>query len=159
MKRIDLVFAASSAHSSWFVGAWRAGGQTGSASGVPAEYLYFSSDPDAAPAVRVPARHHTVAEIVERFSRDPKRRRAIEQGRRWLAKVLSKDEGKTVRTLRLGKGWSHERLASELGTSVYHVVAIERGKAELSLDTCRRLCSALDVDMNALDAALHRRGA
>jgi transcriptional regulator with XRE-family HTH domain len=59
--------------------------------------------------------------------------------------------------LRLRKGWSQARLAAEIGTSQPHVARIERGTENLAIGTCRKLCAALDIDLNTLDRALRRQ--
>jgi len=81
----------------------------------------------------------------------------LEEGRRWVARTFYGEEGDTVRTLRLRKGWSQTRLAEALGTSQSHVARIERGTENLTIETCRKLGMVLDVDMNTLDAMLRRQ--
>lgn len=137
----------------------RAGGDiaTATVSNAAPEILVFDVGEGEPQGERVPSRHRSVSDIVERWNRDADRRQSLVQGRRWVAKSFLADEGDTVRTLRLRRGWSQSQLASELGTSQSHVARIERGTENLSLDTCRRLCSALGVDMNALDLALRRQ--
>jgi transcriptional regulator with XRE-family HTH domain len=61
--------------------------------------------------------------------------------------------------LRLRKGWSRTRLAEALRTSQSHVARIERGTENLTIETCRKLAKALDIDLNALDLALRRQEA
>jgi transcriptional regulator with XRE-family HTH domain len=70
---------------------------------------------------------------------------------------LHGEGGDTVKTLRLRRGWSQTQLAEAIGSSQSHVARIERGRENLSIQTCRRLCEALGVDMNTLDAALRRQ--
>lgn len=104
-----------------------------------------------------PAQHTTVDALVEKWSRDPARRAALEDARRWAADAVYGDEGVSVRTLRLTKGFSQSRLAEMIGTSQPHIARIERGTENLMIETCRRLAAALDVDMNTLDQALRRQ--
>lgn len=73
------------------------------------------------------------------------------------AKVDYGEDGDTVRTLRLRKGWSQARLAAELGTSQSHIARIERGTENLTIETCRKLSRALRIDLNTLDRALKRQ--
>lgn len=121
------------------------------------EPLVFEFGEPVGPVAPSPPRFKPVADIVERWNQDPKRRQSLEDARRWFAKTALSDEGDTVRTLRLHKGWSQAQLASHLGTSQSHVARIERGTENLALDTCRRLCDVLGVDMNSLDQALRRQ--
>ena len=64
-----------------------------------------------------------------------------------------------MRTLRLRKGWSQSRLAKALETSQSHVARIERGTENLTIETCRKISKALEIDMNTLDQALKRQEA
>lgn len=105
----------------------------------------------------IPARHTTIRDLVGQWEQDPNKRSMLEEGRRWVARTFYGEEGDTVRTLRLRKGWSQTRLAEALGTSQSHVARIERGTENLTIETCRKLGMVLDVDMNTLDAMLRRQ--
>lgn len=119
--------------------------------------VVFQFEHYALPKAEAPARHTSIDDLVGKWSQDEMRRAALEQARRWFADSFHGEEGDTVRTLRLRKGWSQAQLAAELGTSQPHVARIERGTENLTIDTCRRLCTALGIDMNTLDAALRRQ--
>lgn len=121
--------------------------------------VVFKFEDHAIPKVETPARHKSIGELVGKWSKDEKRRAAMEQARQWAADTFHAEDGDTVRTLRLRKGWSQTQLATELGTSQPHVARIERGTENLAIETCRRLCSVLGVDMNTLDQALRRQEA
>jgi transcriptional regulator with XRE-family HTH domain len=62
-----------------------------------------------------------------------------------------------VRALRLRRGWSQSQLAEAIKTSQSHIARIERGTENVTIQTCRRLCAALGIDMNTLDQALRRQ--
>ena len=79
---------------------------------------------------------------------------ALREGRQWIADSFYASDGDTLRTLRLKKGLSQSSLAKLLNTSQPHIARIERGNGGLLIETCRKLCEALDVDLNTLDAAL-----
>ena len=104
-----------------------------------------------------PLHHVAVGEMVAKWEKDDTRRREIEEARGWVAETFHADDGDTVRTLRLRKGWSQAQLAKALGTSQSHVARIERGTENLAIETCRRLCGVLGIDMNALDQSLRRQ--
>jgi transcriptional regulator with XRE-family HTH domain len=95
--------------------------------------------------------------LVSEWEKDDKRRAAIEDARRWAADTFHSEDGDTVRTLRLRRGWSQVRLAEELGTSQSHIARIERGTENLAIETCRKLAHALEIDLNTLDQALKRQ--
>ena len=104
-----------------------------------------------------PNNHTTIEDLVSTWEADPKRRDALIEARRWLATRSSEDGAQTIRTLRLKKGWSQARLASELGTSQPHIARIERGTENVTIDTCRRLSAALEIDLNNVDQALRNQ--
>lgn len=111
-----------------------------------------------APAqVPVPKDYLSADDLVREFAVDDDSRAALERGRRWVADAFFADDGDTVRTLRLRKGWSQSQLAKALGTSQSHVARIERGSENLYIGTCRKICSALAIDMNTLDQLLRRQ--
>jgi transcriptional regulator with XRE-family HTH domain len=61
---------------------------------------------------------------------------------------------RSIRGLRLARGWSQSSLANALKTSQSHVARIERGTENVTIETCRKLCQSLEIDMNALDLIL-----
>jgi len=81
----------------------------------------------------------------------------MEDARRWLADEFHGDDGITLRTLRMRKGLSQLQLATAIGTSQPHIARIEGGADNLNIDTCRRIASVLEVDMNSLDQALRQQ--
>lgn len=111
------------------------------------------------PLVRdpVPANYVAIDDLVSEFEGDVEARVALERGRRWVAETFYANDGETVRTLRLRKGWSQAQLADALATSQSHIARIERGTENLTISTCRRLCKALDIDMNTLDNSLQQQ--
>ncbi|MEN8167238.1 MAG: helix-turn-helix transcriptional regulator [Pseudomonadota bacterium] len=117
----------------------------------------FAFDHYSALQPKAPAKHTAIGDLVGQWDKDDMRREAMEEARRWAADTLHGDDGDSVRNMRLRKGWSQTRLAEELSTSQSHVARIERGTENLAIETCRKLCRALDIDMNALDQALKRQ--
>lgn len=104
--------------------------------------------------VVTPAKYTSIDDLVSEWSQDADMRKALEDARQWYAEQYHAEDGVTVRNMRLKKGWSQTQLAEALGSSQSHVARIERGTENVSIETCRKLCTALDIDMNALDAAL-----
>ena len=119
--------------------------------------VVFRFDDHTRSGETTPASHKPIGELLNRWSKDTDRRAAIERARSWVADTFHSEDGVTVRTLRLKKGWSQTQLAKELGTSQSHVARIERGTENIAIDTCRRLCVALGIDMNTLDGALRQQ--
>lgn len=112
-----------------------------------------------ASAPQTPAKHTEISDLIAQWEKDDRKRAALEDARRWIADAFYEEDGDTVRTLRLRKGWSQTRLAEELATSQPHVARIERGTENLAITTCRKLCDALEIDMNTLDLVLKRQEA
>ena len=117
----------------------------------------FAFEAYTAPRPSTPAKHTTIRELVSQWEKNEKRRVALEEGRQWVAETFYGEDGDTVRTLRLRKGWSQSRLAKALETSQSHVARIERGTENLTIETCRKISKALEIDMNTLDQALKRQ--
>ncbi|MBK8508949.1 MAG: helix-turn-helix transcriptional regulator [Candidatus Competibacteraceae bacterium] len=119
---------------------------------APDKIVSISDHPGFKPSSRTNGTN--IDDFVAELERDEKLKLALEEGRRWVADTFYADDGDTIRTLRLRKGWSQSRLAEAARTSQSHVARIERGRENLSLRTMRRLCEALEVNMDAFDAAL-----
>ncbi len=98
-----------------------------------------------------------MSDIAKTWVKDDSRRKAIEEARQWVGNTFHGEDGDTVRTLRLRKGWSQTQLAEAIGTSQSHVARIERGDQNLAIQTCRRLSDVLGIDMNTLDLALRQQ--
>ena len=105
------------------------------------------------------SRFSTIGDLVAEWEQDPAGRAELEAGRRWVADQFYSEDGETVRTLRLAKGWSQARLAELIATSQPHIARIERGTENLTIETCRKLAGALGIDLNRLDEALRRQEA
>lgn len=101
----------------------------------------------------------SIADFMAELEADADFRHDIQQARAWVADEFYAEDGDTVRTLRLRNGWSQAQLAEKLATSQPHIAKIERGKENLHISTCRKLCLAFGIDMNTLDAMLQRQEA
>lgn len=132
-------------------------GAVSEATSKASQCIVFMIDDHATRGVETPPNHVAVRDMVAKWEKDDKRRKAIEEARGWVADTFYAEDGDTVRTLRLRKGWSQVQLAKELGTSQSHVARIERGTENLAIETCRRLCGVLGIDMNTLDQSLRRQ--
>ena len=112
-------------------------------------YLVLAPEDDP-----VPEGYTTIDDIVADFERDPALREELLDARRWVADTVLAGQPVTLRTLRLRRGFSQAQLAEAIGTQQPHIARIERGQADLRLDTCRRIAHVLGVDLNTLDQAL-----
>ncbi len=132
-------------------------GAVAEATSKASQCVVFRFDDHATRGIETPPNHVAVGDMVAKWEKGDQRRAAIEEARGWVADTFYAEDGDTVRTLRLRKGWSQVQLAKELGTSQSHVARIERGTENLAIDTCRRLCRALGSDLNTLDQALRKQ--
>jgi transcriptional regulator with XRE-family HTH domain len=98
-----------------------------------------------------------MSDITKTWEKDESRRKAMEEARQWVGESFHGEDGDTVRTLRLRKGWSQTQLAEAIGSCQSHVARIERGDQNLAIQTCRRLSDVLGIDMNTLDRALRQQ--
>jgi len=129
-------------------------GDISEASGGAPVCKFYSFEQYSTPLPVVPAKHKTIGSRVSKFEQNEERRKAMEEARSWVADEFYSEDGDTVRTLRLRKGWSQSRLAEALSTSQPHIARIEKGTENLTIETCRKLCQALEIDFNTLDLAL-----
>ena len=134
-------------------------GAVAEATSKASQCVVFRFDDHTTPRVETPPNHVAVGDMVAKWEKDEQRGKAIKEARAWVADTFHAEDGDTVRTLRLRKGWSQIQLSKELGTSQSHVARIERGTENLVIETCRRLCGVLGIDMNTLDQALRRQEA
>jgi transcriptional regulator with XRE-family HTH domain len=58
--------------------------------------------------------------------------------------------GKTIRKVRISKGFSQMRLSELCGISESHIKKIESGKAHASLDVLVRICNTLEIPFEYL---------
>jgi DNA-binding XRE family transcriptional regulator len=103
----------------------------------------------------VPDNFVAIEALVKEREADPKRAAALAVARRELANEHREIEGNTVRSRRLELGYSQVKLAELVSTSQSHIARIERGTENVNISTCRKLCAALQIDMNTLDSLLH----
>ena len=105
----------------------------------------------------VPEGYTSIDAIAEEFERNEKGRAALKHSRKWVADQFYSENGITIKTLRLQKGWSQVDLATYLGTSQSHISRLEKGGEDLHFSTLKKLCSVLDQDMNTISAAIDRQ--
>ena len=63
------------------------------------------------------------------------------------ARAIRTRVARTIQRLRQQRGLSQERLAELAGKSTKHIGEIERGRANVKLDTLARIAAALAVDV------------
>ena len=105
-----------------------------------------------------PANYTTIDDLVAEHEQEGMGAELAE-GRRWVADTFYGEDGDTVRTLRLRKGWSLNQLAEESGIYKPYLECVERGSVNVTIDTCRKLAKALEIDLNTLDQVIQRQDA
>jgi transcriptional regulator with XRE-family HTH domain len=60
---------------------------------------------------------------------------------------IKKKFGQKVRILRLGKGWSQERLALNADLDRTYIPSIEKGERNVSITVIQKIADALKVDI------------
>lgn len=111
--------------------------------------------PGNAPAeAPIPPGYTTIDQVIAEFELDPAAREELKRGRQWVAETILAGHPQSLRVLRLRKGMSQAQLAEAIGTQQPHIARIERGQADVRLETCRRIAQVLGVDLNTLDQAL-----
>ena len=64
--------------------------------------------------------------------------------------------GKTIRRLRIARGWTQEELADRAGLHSTYIGGIERGERNVSLDNLIKIATALREHPSALFSGLPR---
>lgn len=67
------------------------------------------------------------------------------------------DEGETIKSIRLKKGWSQQRFAEMLKTTQAQVARIEKGNIDPQRSTCKRLREILEISSDYLDELMDRQ--
>lgn len=114
---------------------------------------------NAADSPQAPPDYQSLDNFISELEQDGTSADALADARRWVADSFYADDGATVRAMRLRNGWSQSQLAEAVETSQSHIARIERGTENVTIKTCRKLCAALGIDMNALNEALQRQEA
>lgn len=129
--------------------------RTGTARPVGTAVVVSLQQAEKAP--EMPEGCSTVDDLVAELFSDRAGVEALKVARTELAEDIEATEGMTFRSRRLALGLSQAKLAELVGTQQPHIARIERGTENLHISTCRRLCVALQVDMNVLDRLLERQ--
>ncbi|MBT4194779.1 MAG: helix-turn-helix transcriptional regulator [Gammaproteobacteria bacterium] len=104
-----------------------------------------------------PPGYKSINDIISNLEKDKSTKQSLEKARSWLADFCGDEL--TLKALRLKNGWSQVKLAEILSTSQSHIARIEKGTENISIDTCRRLCAAFNIDMNNLNKLLENQEA
>lgn len=106
----------------------------------------------------IPKNSLAIDDFVSQLEADPERKAALVAARGRLARKTTTDNDISIRALRLRAGLSQAGLAAAVGTSQPHIARLEAGSAEPTLETCRKLSRALQVDLNAIGNAFPNHG-
>lgn len=101
--------------------------------------LYRATEDD------IPAGHVTIDDFVAESEKDPQRRVALEEARKWIADSFYGDDG-SIRALRLRAGLSQAKLAVLATTTQPHIARIEMGSSDCQVGTLERIAHALGLD-------------
>ena len=125
---------------------------------------HTATEPKLCPVIEVrldegnwPNGYKSVDHLISESEKDPARKAAIEDARRWAANTFYSNE-KSLRAIRLNKGLSQTRLAALVGTTQAHIARIESGATDVQVGTLVRLAKALGTDdLTAIEAFLDIR--
>lgn len=154
MKQATQLPIASSKTTTIFKRVISPSGAIAQTSSVAESFELYKIDDYIAPLPGAPEKYSKIGDLVEKWELDDERHTALKEARGWIADTFNSQDGDTIRTIRLHKGLSQAQLALEIGTSQPHIYRIERGTENISIETCRKLCRALEIDMNSLNRAL-----
>lgn len=114
--------------------------------------VHLSVDSWSVDAVAAPA-SRAFGDYVKKVERSGRAEALAAARKRLAASVGVQNEKKTLRELRLSAGMSQAELAAAASTSQPRIARLEKGQEDPSLNTLRRLASALKVDMNTINDA------
>lgn len=106
-------------------------------------------------APAIPEGFTDIDDLAAEFDSDPSMRPLMEEARKGIAQRFYSDQ-RTLASLRLERGWSQARLASEVQTSQPHIARIESGEADARLATIARIALCLSVSVGELAEILNR---
>lgn len=113
-------------------------------------YLFQPKDPEP----RDIKKGRLFSDFAKNFSLGEDHEKTMSDARQWLGDELSRTcEHETLAVLRLKKGLSQEQLAKIIGTKQPNVARFEKGQSNPYLETIRKWCDALQIDMNTFDLA------
>lgn len=95
--------------------------------------------------------------LLDRISKDADLQSEMQSARTWIAEIVSDDDGDTIRSLRLKKGWSQQDLADRLSTTQAQVARIEKGNTDPLRSTCKKIREALGISAEKLDEIMERQ--
>jgi ribosome-binding protein aMBF1 (putative translation factor) len=105
--------------------------------------------------VKIPDNHSSFDELIQEWEQQDQKK--VKEARAWLVDAFYTEDGDTIKTIRLRKGWSQTQLADAIGSKQPHIVRIERGTENVVFHTMLKLCNVLEIDMNTLAKALCRQ--
>ncbi|MBL4833623.1 MAG: helix-turn-helix transcriptional regulator [Pseudomonas sp.] len=100
------------------------------------------------------AEHTDFDAFMAELEADPANAAHFQKADDWIAETFYGGDVESMRRLRERKGISQSVLAVRIGTSQPQIARIESGKFDPQLSTILKLTKALDVDANAVCAAL-----
>ncbi|WP_287026545.1 helix-turn-helix transcriptional regulator [Herbaspirillum sp.] len=100
------------------------------------------------------AEHTDFDAFMAELEADPANAEHFQKADNWIAETFYGGDAESMRRLRERKGISQSVLAGMVGTSQPQIARIESGKSDPQLSTILKLTKALDVDANAVCAAL-----
>lgn len=100
------------------------------------------------------AKGRPITQRIRDIEKDSEKKQALINARKWVGEAIYSHEAPTLKAFRLNLGLSQTDLALLINSSQSHVARIERGTENLHIETCRKLCTALKIDMNHLNELL-----
>lgn len=96
----------------------------------------------------------TLAELTE-YLYEEGYKNTIEKGRQDLGAFYEDLEGKSLKAMRLKRGFSQTELANAADVQQYQISRYETGQEYPNAKTMTKLCAALQIDPNTLFSLLH----
>jgi DNA-binding XRE family transcriptional regulator len=99
----------------------------------------------------------SASELMELWSDSEADQALVQDGRRWVADTLYRDQPATPRVYRLHRGLSQAQLATRAATSQPHIARIESGSEDIRLSTARKIADALEISLEQFEQAINEQ--
>jgi ribosome-binding protein aMBF1 (putative translation factor) len=129
-------------------------GSLAAGTATSARILTFEASLPPAPLA---SKNTAFAKLRARLEADAQTSEKLASARAWVAEKAYADEGETIKSLRLKKGWSQQVFAEKLMTTQAQVARIEKGNIDPQRSTCKRLREVLDISADYLEELMDRQ--
>lgn len=109
------------------------------------------------PPAPLSKKNSAFSKLLQRIENDSSLGAELAEARASIADEFYSDEGETIKSLRLKKGLSQQKLSELLGTTQAQVARLEKGNIDPHRSTCKRLRQVLNISAEKLEEIMDRQ--